>query len=59
MEVILKAAQSYSVNQCMNVYYGLTQVILNQKHNVVKATKNAMIEIEKNSELKESLGNKK
>ena len=58
MEVILKVTQSYLVNQCVNVYYGLTQVILNQEHNVVKAAKNAIIEIEKNSELKESLGNK-
>lgn len=31
---------------------------MNQEHNVVEAAKNAMIEIEKDSELKESLGNK-
>ena len=31
---------------------------MNQEHNVVEAAKNAMIEIEKDGELKESLGNK-
>src|SRR6202046_5970313 len=58
MEVILRAAQSRPVDQRVTIYHGLTQVIMNQEHNVVEAAKNAMIEIEKDGELKESLGNK-
>ena len=58
MEVILKAAQSHPVDQRVNIYHGLTQVILNQEHNVVEAAKNAMIEIEKDGELKGNLESK-
>jgi len=43
----------------VNIYYSLTQVILNQEHNVVKAAKNAIIEIKKDGELKGNLKNKK
>ena len=58
MEIILKTAQSRPADQHVTIYYNLTQIIINQEHNMVKAAKNAMIEIEKDSELKESLGNK-
>jgi hypothetical protein len=58
MEAILKAAQSHPVNQRVNIYHSLTQVILNQEHNVVEAAKNAMIEIEKDGELKGNLESK-
>lgn len=58
MEVILRAAQSHPVNQRVNIYHGLTQAIMNQEHNVVEAAKNAMVEIEKDNELKGNLGNK-
>jgi hypothetical protein len=58
MEVILRTAQRRPVDQRVTIYHGLTQVIMNQEHNVVEAAKNAMIEIEKDGELKGSLGNK-
>jgi hypothetical protein len=35
------------------------QVIINQKYNIIKATKNTIIEIKKDSKLKENLENKK
>ena len=41
----------------MNIYYGLIQAIINQEYNIVKATKNAMVEIEKDNKLKGNLGN--
>ena len=58
MEVILRTAQSCPANQYVTIYYCLTQVIINQKYNIVEAAKNAIIEIEKDNKLKESLGNK-
>jgi hypothetical protein len=58
MEVILRAAQSHPVDQRVNIYHSLTQAIMNQEHNVVEAAKNAMVEIEKDNELKGNLGNK-
>ena len=58
IEVILRAAQSHPVNQHVNIYYSLTQAIINQEHNIVKAIKNAMVEIKKNNKLKGNLGNK-
>ena len=42
----------------MNIYYSLTQAIINQEYNIVKAIKNAIIKIKKNNELKGNLGNK-
>ena len=57
IKVILKTAQSHSVNQYVNIYHGLTQAIMNQKHNIVKTAKNAIIEIKKDDELKGNLGN--
>ena len=58
MEIILRTAQSRPANQHITIYYNLTQVIINQKHNIIKTVKNAIIEIEKDSELKKSLENK-
>jgi hypothetical protein len=42
----------------MNIYYSLIQAIINQKHNIVKAIKNAIVEIKKDNKLKGDLGNK-
>ena len=42
----------------MNIYYGLIQAIINQEHNIVKAIKNAIVEIEKDNKLKGNLENK-
>ena len=42
----------------MNIYYSLIQAIINQKYNIVEAVKNAIVEIEKDDELKGNLGNK-
>ena len=42
----------------MNIYYKLTQAIINQEHNVVKAAKNTIIKIKKNGELKRNLESK-
>ena len=42
----------------MNIYYGITQAIINQEHNVVKTVKNTIIKIEKNNKFKGNLGNK-
>jgi len=42
----------------VNIYYGLIQAIINQEHNVVKAVKNTIVEIEKDNKLKGNLGNK-
>ena len=40
-------------DQRVNIYYGLTQVILNQEYNIVKAVKNVIIKIKKDTESKE------
>ena len=42
----------------MNIYYSLTQAIINQEHNVVKTVKNAIVEIKKNNKLRGNLKNK-
>ena len=42
----------------MNIYYSLIQAIINQKYNIVKATKNVIVEIKKDNELKKNLKNK-
>ena len=42
----------------MNIYYSLTQAIINQEYNVVKAVKNTIVKIKKNNKLKGNLGNK-
>ena len=42
----------------MNIYYSLIQAIINQEYNIVKATKNTMVEIKKDNKLKGNLGNK-
>jgi len=42
----------------VNIYYSLTQVILNQEHNIVKTAKNAIIKIKKDRELKGNLESK-
>jgi len=42
----------------VNIYYKLTQAIINQEHNVVKAAKNTIIKIKKNGELKRNLESK-
>ena len=42
----------------MNIYYSLTQAIINQEYNIVKAAKNIIVEIKKDNKLKGNLGNK-
>ena len=42
----------------MNIYYNLTQAIINQEYNIVKALKNAIVKIEKDDKLKGNLENK-
>ena len=42
----------------MNIYYSLIQAIINQKYNIVKATKNIIVKIKKDNKLKRNLGNK-
>ena len=39
----------------MNIYYSLTQAIINWEYNIVKTTKNAIVEIKKNNKLKGNL----